>query len=155
VETISVKDSHQQQGWVLSPRVFDALLNWLDQGINSSGKTYLEMQRRLVFYFDRKNCSTPDELATLREAIVAANANAGPDVIGFSVTGTINLTGALPPITDALAINGPGAAQLTVRRDTGGDYRIFALMVNAPSVVTISGLNITNGLASGSFPDAG
>src|SRR5439155_25923906 len=60
---------------------------------------------------------------------------------------------ALPPITDALAINGPGAAQLTVRRDTGGDYRIFALMVNAPGVVTISGLNITNGLASGSFPD--
>jgi CSLREA domain-containing protein len=91
---------------------------------------------------------------TLREAIVAANANAGPDVIGFSVTGTINLTGALPPITDAVAINGPGAAQLTVRRDTGGDYRIFALMVNAPGVVTISGLNITNGLASGSFPDS-
>jgi DNA-directed RNA polymerase specialized sigma24 family protein len=63
VETISVKDSHQQQGWVISPRVFDALLNWLDQGTNSSGKTYLEMQRRLVSYFDRKNCSTPDELA--------------------------------------------------------------------------------------------
>src|SRR6185503_13069821 len=63
METISVKDSHQQRGWVLSPRVFDALLNWLDQGINSSGKTYLEMRQRLVFYFDRKNCSTPDELA--------------------------------------------------------------------------------------------
>jgi DNA-directed RNA polymerase specialized sigma24 family protein len=58
-----VKDSRQQQGWVFSPKVFDALLNWLDQGINSSGKTYLEMRQRLVFYFDRKNCSTPDELA--------------------------------------------------------------------------------------------
>lgn len=58
-----MKDSRQQQGWVLSPKVFDALLNWLDQGINSSGKTYLEMRQRLVFYFDRKNCSTPDELA--------------------------------------------------------------------------------------------
>ena len=58
-----MKDNRQQQGWVLSPNVFDALLNWLDQGINSSGKTYLEMRRRLVFYFDRKNCSTPDELA--------------------------------------------------------------------------------------------
>ena len=33
---------------------------------------------------------------TLREAINEANANAGPDVIDFSVTGTINLTGALP-----------------------------------------------------------
>jgi hypothetical protein len=63
VETISVKDSRQQQGWVLSPKVFDALLNWLDQGINSSGKAYVEMRKRLVFYFDRKNCSTPDELA--------------------------------------------------------------------------------------------
>lgn len=58
-----MKDSRQQQGWVLSPKVFDALLNWLDQGINSSGKTYLALRQRLVFYFDRKNCSTPDELA--------------------------------------------------------------------------------------------
>jgi DNA-directed RNA polymerase specialized sigma24 family protein len=58
-----VTDRRQQQAWVLSPNVFDALLNWLDQGMNSSGKTYLEMRRRLVFYFDRKNCSTPDELA--------------------------------------------------------------------------------------------
>ena len=58
-----MKDSRQQEGWVLSPEVFEALLNWLDQGINSSGKTYLEMRQRLVFYFDRKNCSSPDELA--------------------------------------------------------------------------------------------
>jgi hypothetical protein len=58
-----VKDSRQQQGWVLSTKVFDALLNWLDQGIDSNGKAYVEMRKRLVFYFDRKNCSTPDELA--------------------------------------------------------------------------------------------
>jgi DNA-directed RNA polymerase specialized sigma24 family protein len=58
-----VKDRRQQQGWMLSQSAFDALLNWLDQDINSSGKTYLEMRRRLVFYFDRKNCSTPDDLA--------------------------------------------------------------------------------------------
>ncbi len=58
-----MKDSGHQQECVLSPRVFDALLIWLDQGMDSSGKSYLEMRRRLVFYFDRKNCSTPDELA--------------------------------------------------------------------------------------------
>jgi hypothetical protein len=58
-----VRDSRQQQGWVLSTKVFDALLNWLDQGIDSNGKAYVEMRKRLVFYFDRKNCSTPDELA--------------------------------------------------------------------------------------------
>lgn len=58
-----MKDSGHQKECVLSPRVFDALLIWFDQGIDSSGKSYLEMRRRLVFYFDRKNCATPDELA--------------------------------------------------------------------------------------------
>src|SRR6266850_2584906 len=39
-------------------------------------------------------CDTTE--CTLREAINTANANAGPDVIDFSITGTINLSGALP-----------------------------------------------------------
>src|SRR5262245_25682197 len=47
------------------------------------------------------------------------------DTINFAVTGTINLTGALPNITRNITIAGPGADQLTVRRDTGGNYRIF------------------------------
>lgn len=36
---------------------------WLDEGTNSEGIRYLEMRRRLVSYFDRKNCATPDEFA--------------------------------------------------------------------------------------------
>jgi DNA-directed RNA polymerase specialized sigma24 family protein len=36
---------------------------WLDEGQNSNGRTYLEIRRRLVTYFDRKSCSMPDELA--------------------------------------------------------------------------------------------
>ena len=42
---------------------FRRLLVWLDEGGNSGGASYLEMRRRLVGYFDRKNCLAPDELA--------------------------------------------------------------------------------------------
>ena len=42
---------------------FDRLLEWLDDGIDSHGETYLEMHRRLVSYFDRRNRPSPDELA--------------------------------------------------------------------------------------------
>ena len=31
------------------------LLEWLDDGVDSQGETYLEMRRRLVAYFDRRN----------------------------------------------------------------------------------------------------
>ena len=95
---------------------------------------------------DDSNCdSAPD--CTLREAINAANSNLGADTIEFSGTGTINLTGSLPDITDDLTIKGPGATLLTVRRDTGVEYRIFN--VTASGVVTFSGLTISDGLAIG------
>jgi len=42
---------------------FRHLLEWLDEGVQSGGEKYLEMRRRLVLYFDRKNCLNPDELA--------------------------------------------------------------------------------------------
>jgi DNA-directed RNA polymerase specialized sigma24 family protein len=42
---------------------FHRFLNWLDGGSDSDGRSYLEMRRRLVAYFDRKNCLNPDELA--------------------------------------------------------------------------------------------
>ena len=80
---------------------------------------------------------------TLREAITAANANPGADTIVFlGVTGTINLTGPLPEITDGLEIVGPGPDKLTVRRDSGGDYGIFRVFA---SDLRITGLTISNG----------
>jgi CSLREA domain-containing protein len=99
-----------------------------------------------------------DGLCTLREAITAANSDAasgavagecaagsGTDTIDLSgQTGTINLTGALPDIISSLNITGPGSAQLTVRRNTGGDYRIFTILAGT---VGISGVTITNGKA--------
>lgn len=83
---------------------------------------------------------------SLREAITAANIQAGDDTIAFSVRGTINLTAALPELSSNIQINGPGADQLTVRRDTGGDYRIFTVAGNA-HIVGLDGLTMANGNA--------
>ena len=47
----------------LTQLAFDRLLEWLDDGVDSQGGTYLEMRRRLVSYFDRRNRLAPDELA--------------------------------------------------------------------------------------------
>ena len=58
-----MQNVRQKQEWGLSPAAFDTLLNWLDEGKNSSGEAYLEMRRRLVAYFDRKDCVAPEELA--------------------------------------------------------------------------------------------
>lgn len=59
----SVPRPGRKTDWVLSQSAFRQLLYWLDEGVNSDGSRYLEIRRRLVIYFDRKNCLTPDELA--------------------------------------------------------------------------------------------
>jgi uncharacterized delta-60 repeat protein/CSLREA domain-containing protein len=106
-----------------------------------------------------------DGLCTLREAITSANLNAasgaasgecaagtGDDTITFSVTGTLNLTGALPAVASNVTITGPGSGQLDVRRNTGGDYRIFT--VNSGATVNISGLTAANGKTPDGASDA-
>jgi hypothetical protein len=70
------------------------------------------------------------------------NAASG-DNIQFGVTGTINLTRALPDLARNITIQGPGPASLTVRRDTGGNYRIFN--VTSGATVVLNGLTIANG----------
>jgi len=42
---------------------FQRFLDWLNGGVSSDGEKYLELRRRLVRYFDRKNCVAPDDLA--------------------------------------------------------------------------------------------
>jgi CSLREA domain-containing protein len=90
-------------------------------------------------------CADTVGACTLRAAIQQANADPSGDVIGFSVNGTINLTSALPDISKSMTISGPGAAQLTVRRNSAEPYRIFVI---SPGVnVIISGLTVSNGQA--------
>ena len=95
-----------------------------------------------------------DAECTLREAITSANTDtafggcvtgSGDDVIDIGVTGTVNLTEALPALSTNIEIVGPGADQFTVTRpDTSGDFRIFTVTGDT-TVVTISGMTISNG----------
>jgi DNA-directed RNA polymerase specialized sigma24 family protein len=52
-----------KEGWSPAQSAFRHLLNWLDESVDSGGEKYLEMHRRLVSYFARKNCLSPDDLA--------------------------------------------------------------------------------------------
>ena len=95
-----------------------------------------------------------DGNCSLREAIQAANTkttvnecthdgSAGADTINLGVTGTISLTGVLSDLNTSLNIVGPGATSLTIRRDTGGDYRLLTILSGAQ--VSITGVTLANG----------
>ena len=49
--------------WSAPQNAFQRFLKWLDGGFDSGGVKYLETRRRLVLYFDRKNCVAANELA--------------------------------------------------------------------------------------------
>jgi len=89
---------------------------------------------------------------SLRAALTQANATAGADVIDATgVTGTISLLTALPNVGDDTTINGPGAANLTVRRDAAAPtFRIFTVLrAGANKInVTFNGLTVSNGNAT-------
>lgn len=59
----STQKAERKKDWALSQSALRELLAWLDDGTDSGGEKYLEMRRRLVSYFDRKDCLAPDELA--------------------------------------------------------------------------------------------
>lgn len=86
---------------------------------------------------------------SLREAILASNGIAGQDQITFSVTGTITLTSDLVHNYDAVHINGPGTANLTV--DGGDAYTVFVFdYVGAPAGTNeLTGLTVTGGRSAG------
>ena len=89
---------------------------------------------------------------TLREAINAANAQTGTELITFAPALTsggsamITLLTALPNLSSDMMIAGPGANLLTTQRSTVGgtpEFRIFT--INSGKTVSISGLTISNG----------
>lgn len=85
---------------------------------------------------------------SLRDVIDQANRTAGADTITFgsNVTGTITLTSGAIDIIDALRINGPGAARLSI---SGNDSsRIFRVDPSTPEdviAVDIAGLTFIDG----------
>jgi len=91
-------------------------------------------------------CTQSD--CTLREAIAGINSGGGGDIsFASGVTGTIQLTSALPTISTNLLLQGPGASLITVRRNSGGNYRIFTISngtIAGPKAF-ITGLTISNG----------
>jgi hypothetical protein len=88
---------------------------------------------------------------TLRAAIEASNSHVGTDTIVFDIpttdpgyhngTWTINVSKALPNISDAVAINGPGAKKLQLFTQFPG-FRAFTMTTT--EVVTLSGLTVRN-----------
>ena len=53
----------EKKDWNPTPEAFHRLLTWLRADGGDTGVGYLDMHRRLVAYFDRRQCSTPDDLA--------------------------------------------------------------------------------------------
>jgi len=60
---LSTSRAESKKNRTLDADSFNRLLDWLDGGVNSEGQKYVEMRQRLVTYFNRKNCSAPDDLA--------------------------------------------------------------------------------------------
>ncbi|MEP7013216.1 MAG: IPTL-CTERM sorting domain-containing protein [Acidobacteriota bacterium] len=87
---------------------------------------------------------------SLRQAVLNANAAAGPDDVAFApgVTGTITLLSGEIAISDPLVVHGPGLGVLTL---SGNDLsRIFYVekpAVAAPIDVTLESLTLTHGAA--------
>jgi DNA-directed RNA polymerase specialized sigma24 family protein len=68
--------------WILSQSAFQKLLTWLDENSESGGQRYVVVRRRLVQYFDRKNCSSPHELADETLNRVARRLEEEGEIIG-------------------------------------------------------------------------
>ncbi|HKQ04322.1 MAG TPA: HYR domain-containing protein [Blastocatellia bacterium] len=84
---------------------------------------------------------------SLRQAIMDANANPGPDTIEFdkSAWGTITLTSGELLITDDLTITGPGPFTLTI----SGNHQSRIFEIGSSATVDISGLTISDGGLAG------
>jgi hypothetical protein len=90
---------------------------------------------------------------TLRDAVLAANAQSEADTITFApaITGTISLAAAKGAllITNPVTISGPGASQLTLRAlaSPTNEFRVIDIAESAGNV-TIEGLTLSGGRVS-------
>ncbi|WP_145253549.1 hypothetical protein [Planctomycetes bacterium Pan216] len=95
-----------------------------------------------------------DGSISLREAVLAANADDAADVIEFAdgLEGTIPLSNGEIRITRDLTIAGPGADKLTI--DAQDNSRIFSVTdhTGAHRIVSLSDMTLTRGYADGPDP---
>ncbi len=96
-----------------------------------------------VFEVENLSDSGP---GSLRQAVLDANSNPGPDAITFAdgVTGTLTMYNGEMDIYDSLVIQGPGEASLTI--DADDSSRIFDIQPNQNGVsAEINDLTLING----------
>ncbi|MEM8998530.1 MAG: hypothetical protein AAGF23_27335, partial [Acidobacteriota bacterium] len=99
-----------------------------------------------TFFVDSLGDSGPE---TLRQAILDANGSPGPDTIlfGAGLSGTILLSGPLPPVLESLSIIGPAAIALVVNAQQNGFH--FEFRGPDGSEYALQGLTLTGGLPTG------
>src|SRR5262249_23240749 len=116
------------------------------------GTLQVAIPRSLVVNATNDEAADTDGKTSLREAILAANANANAaDVITFDPTvfatpQVITMNGTPLTITDPVTITGPGAANVTVDAALGS--RIMPISMPAAqwgSLVSLSGMTLANG----------
>jgi DNA-directed RNA polymerase specialized sigma24 family protein len=59
----NLPEPDKKSKWLLTESAFERLVTWLDENSEPKGERYVVIRRRLAQYFDRKNCSSPFELA--------------------------------------------------------------------------------------------
>lgn len=92
---------------------------------------------------------------SLRQAILDANANPGPDTIVFDASfyasaKTIVINSAPPQIGGVLTITGPGSSLLTVQRSANGAGISRQVFNSFATTLSMSGMTVTGGAISGS-----
>lgn len=98
------------------------------------------------------SCPTPST-CTLRQAMSDADVNGNEptaDLIQITFTGNIDLGTALPDVTTAMTIDGPGASNLHVRRSSTAStqFGIFSFRPDTDNTVTIQDLTISGARAT-------
>jgi hypothetical protein len=90
---------------------------------------------------------------SLRQAILDANSAGGSNSIEFAsgVTGTISLSSALPMLSSNIAMQGPGANNLTVTRSSTAATNFGFLNVPSGSIVSVGGLTFSQGTDTAIF----
>lgn len=103
-----------------------------------------EVQPPVAAVVTNTNDSGP---GSLREAVTQANIFTGTITFNLPLPAVITLQSALPTLNRNIAMTGPGANQLTVRRDSAPGTPAFRLIeVSSGFSVTLTGLTLSNGL---------